>query len=114
MSQYLSYSGLKWLNREEINRFGVNSVKENISIGYILEVDLEYPDEWHELHNDYPLAPEKIEISHNMLSNYCSSIANKYDIKIGGVNKLVPNLGKKANTFFIIEIFNCIYRWEQN
>ena len=45
MSQYLSYSGLKWLNREEINRFGVNSVKENISIGYILEVDLEYPDE---------------------------------------------------------------------
>ena len=105
MSQYLSYSGLKWLNREEINRFGVNSVKENISIGYILEVDLEYPDEWHELHNDYPLAPEKIEISHNMLSNYCSSIANKYDI--GGV-KLAVNL------LFIVEIFSCIYHWEWN
>ena len=105
MSQYLSYSGLKWLNREEINRFGVNSVKENISIGYILEVDLEYPDEWHELHNDYPLSPEKIEISHNMLSNYCSSIANKYDI--GGV-KLAVNL------LFIVEIFSCIYHWEWN
>ena len=31
-----------------------------------------------------------------MLSNYCSRIANKYDIKIGGVIKLVPNLGNKS------------------
>ena len=38
----------------------------------------------HELHNDYPLAPEKLEISHEMMSNYCSNVANTYDIKIGG------------------------------
>ena len=44
------------------------------------------------MHNDYPLAPEKLDISRNMLSNYFSSIANKYDIKVGCVNKLVPNL----------------------
>ena len=50
----------------------------------------------HELHNDYPLAPEKLEISKNMLSKYCFSIANEYGIKIGGVNKLVPNLGNKS------------------
>ena len=74
----------------------MNSIGENSSDGYILEVDLEYPDDLHELHNDYPLAPEKPEISHNMLQNYCSSIVNKYDIKIGGVNKLVPNLGNKS------------------
>ena len=47
------------------------------------------------MHNDYPLVPEKLEISQNMLSNYCINIENKYDIKIGGVNKLVPNLGSK-------------------
>ena len=41
------------------------------------------------------LAQEKLEISHNMLSNYCSSIANKYGIKIGGVRELVPNLGNE-------------------
>ena len=54
----------------------------------------------HELHNDYPLAPEKFEISQNMLSNYCSNIANEYGIKIGGVNKLVPNLGNKSKYVF--------------
>ena len=37
------------------------------------------------------LAPEKIEISSDMLSKYCSNIANKYGIKVGKVNKLVPN-----------------------
>ena len=65
------------------------------SIDYILEVDLEYPSEFHDLHNDYPLAPEKLEIRQNMLSKYCFNIANEYGIKIGGVNKLVPNLSNK-------------------
>ena len=46
----------------------------------------------HELHDDYPLAPEKIEISDNILSNYCSNIANEYGITI---NNLVQNLGNK-------------------
>ena len=48
------------------------------------------------MHNDNPLAPEKLEISHNVLLNYCSNIANKYDIKSGSVKKLVPNLGNKS------------------
>ena len=73
----------------------MNSVEKNNPTGYILEVDLEHPSELHELHNDYPLAPEKLEISQNVLSNYFFNIANEYRIKIGGVNKLVPNLGKK-------------------
>ena len=96
MSQYLPYSGFKLLNQKEISDFCLNSISENRSIGYILEVDLEYPGKLHELHNDYPLAPEKLEISQNMLSNYCFDIANKYGIKFGGVNKLVPNLDNKS------------------
>ena len=47
------------------------------------------------MHNDYPLAPEKLKTNHNMVSNYCSSIAMRYGMKIGGVNKLVPNLLNK-------------------
>ena len=100
MSQYLAYSGFNRLNRGKVYNFNANSIVGNSPTGYILEVDLEYPDELHELHNDHPLAPEKLEINHNMLSNYCSSIANKYDIKIGGVNKLVPNLGNKSKYVF--------------
>ena len=34
-------------------------IKKDSSNGYILEVDLEYPDKLHDIHNDYPLAPEK-------------------------------------------------------
>ena len=96
MSQYLPYSGFEWLNQKEISDFCLNSISENSFIGYILEVDLEYPSELYDLHNDYPLAPEKLEISQNMLPKYCFNIANKYGIKIGGVDKLVPNLGNKS------------------
>ena len=96
MSQYLPYSGFKWLNQKEISDFCLNSISENSSIGYILEDDLGYPSELHDLHNHYPLAPEKLEISQNKLSNYCFSIASEYGIKIGGINKLVPNLDIKS------------------
>ena len=62
----------------------------------ILKVDLEYPHEFHVLYNDYPLAPEKREITYDMLSDYCKKIAHKYGIKVSGVKKLVPNLGNKT------------------
>ena len=50
---------IKWLNQKEIRDFCLNSISENSSIGYILEVDLEL----HELDSDFPLAPEKFEIN---------------------------------------------------
>ena len=93
MSQYLSYGRFKWLSQKEtdklpLNLIGCIFIEENSFDGYILEVDLEYPDKLHELYGDYPLAPEKFEISDHVLSNYCNSIANEYNIKIGGANKL--------------------------
>ena len=97
MSQYLPYSGFNWLNKKKkFDRFNVNSISENNSHGYILKFDLEYPDKLHELHNDYSLAPEKLEISRSILSKYCSDIADQYGIKVSAVNELVPNLGTKS------------------
>ena len=43
-------------------------------IGYILEVDQDYIDELHVLHNDYPLAPEKLAVPHDMLPDYCKKL----------------------------------------
>ena len=56
VTQYLPYGKLNWLNRKEIDRFDVNSISENSSIGYMLDVDLEYPSKLHDSHNNYPLA----------------------------------------------------------
>ena len=43
------------------------NIKSDSSIGYILEVDLEYPEKLRYIHNDYPLAPEKIKIPKKMV-----------------------------------------------
>ena len=94
MSVYLPYSEFEWL--KNVDKLDVNSINKKSEIGYILEVDLEYPDELHELHNDYPLAPEKLTVTNDILSNYCKSIADKYDIKVGDVKKLIPNLANKS------------------
>ena len=56
---------------KNVDGFDVVSVSEKSPIGFFFEVDLEYPDELHELHNYYPLAPEKLAVSSDMLSNYC-------------------------------------------
>ena len=48
-------------------------LKKNSSTGYILEVDLKYPEKLHKLHNDYLLAPEKLAIPYGM-PNYCQKL----------------------------------------
>ena len=60
MSGYLPYDRFKWW--KNVDNFDVNSISEKSPVGYILEADLEYPDKLHVLHNDYPLAPEKLAI----------------------------------------------------
>ena len=95
MSKYLPCEGFEWL--KDVYEFDVMSVNEKSPIGYFLEVDLKYPDELNELHNDYPLAPENLAVSNDILSKYCKKIADKYEIKVGDVKKLIPNLGNKTN-----------------
>ena len=69
MSQPLPTHGFEWMSEEELKNWRSHSC--------ILEVDLEYPKVLHDLHNDYPLAPERL--------------------KIGGIEKLIPNLYDKKN-----------------
>ena len=95
MSNYLPYGEFKWL--KNVDEFYVNSIRKNNPVGYIFEVDFEYPDEVHVLHNYYPLAPEKLVIPYDMLSNYCKKIADEHETKVGYVKILIPDLGNKTN-----------------
>ena len=85
---------------KNVDNFDLNSVSENGPTGYILEVDLEYPDELHVLHNDYPLALETLAITDDMLSDYSKKIADEYVIKVDDVMKLIPDLRNKTNYVF--------------
>ena len=71
MSGYLPYREFKWLKNAD--NFDVNSISGKIPVGYILEVDLEYPDELHKLHKEYPLATEILAIRYDM-SDYCKKM----------------------------------------
>ena len=93
MSEYLPYGESEWL--KNVDSFDILLIDKKSDVGYILEVDLKYPNELHELHNDYPLAPEKFTVTNDILSNYCKSIADKYDIKVGDIKNFIPNSGNK-------------------
>ena len=88
MSKFLPTSGFKCIDPKE---FDLNKYTSHNLKGCDLEVDLEYPKVLRVLHNDYPLAPDKIE----MLSEYQLKIADLYNIPIGNVKKSVPNFFDK-------------------
>ena len=83
MSSYLPYCEFKWL--KNVDDLDVNSISEMSPIEYILKVDIEYSDELHVLNNDYPIAPEKLAISYDMLSSYYLKLVDEYGIKVGDV-----------------------------
>ena len=95
MSQYLPTGGFRWMTEKQINKINLDKYKDNSKKGLILEVDLEYPKELHDLHNDYPLAAEKIKVTNDMLSDYSKKISDKYNISTGLVHKLIPTLSNK-------------------
>ena len=94
MSKPLPTHGFRWLSRDEINRLDIDKLNEWDENGYILEVDLEYPAELHDKHNDYPLAAEHLTISGEMLSSYQKSTFPKE--KLRPTEKLTPNLLDKT------------------
>ena len=95
MSQYLQTGNFKWITDKGISKIDLGKYKADGKKGLILEIDLEYSQELHDIHNDYPVAPEKVKVTKNMLSDYCKKIAEKYNISIGLVSKLIPTLRDK-------------------
>ena len=97
MSQYLPTDGFRWLS--DIEKLDLQQYADDSDRGVFLEVDLEYPTHLHDHHNDFPLAPEKLKITKEMLSDYCRDVACSLDASTGDVKKLVPNLMDKERYF---------------
>ena len=80
ISQYLPTGSFTCLTEKELNKIDLAKYTEDSKHGLILEVDLEYP---HSLHSKY------------MLSSYCETIGQKYNITIGQVKKLIATLSNR-------------------
>ena len=116
MSQPLPYRNFKWLS-DSLRQNKPKTISEwhqyintkKHGIGKIYEVDLEYPDELHNLHNDYPCAAEKIKVTDEMLSDYCKDIKNKFKISSRNVHKLIPTLNDKEK--YVLHEENLFKSW---
>ena len=94
MSQSLPTGGFEWVDPGALPPWeeqGVGSMPTDK--GYILEVDLQYPEELHDAHNSYPLAPEKLKVKMEWLSDYQQGLVENNSVL--NVEKLVPNLYDK-------------------
>ena len=95
MYKFLPTSGFKWINP---NEFDLNKYTSNSSKEYVLEFDLEFPEELHRLYNGYALGPDEIEIKGEILSEYQLKITiHTILLPISNVKKVVPNLLDKEN-----------------
>ena len=83
MSQPLPAGGFKWV---DVNPNEISELSTRTDKGYLLEVDVSYPKELHNPHNDLPFMCERMEIN--------------------GVEKLVPNLRDKKNYIIHIQALN--------
>jgi len=67
----MPYGEFKWVDPNEFTPRKYSELSNNKSSkGYILEVDLDYPEELHDLHNEYPYCPEQVLVEGKMLSDY--------------------------------------------
>ncbi|NBU97020.1 MAG: hypothetical protein EBS19_02210 [Spirochaetia bacterium] len=75
----LPYDNFSWISREEFNEMDWKNINTEEEYGYVLEVDLIYPVNLHQQHNDFPLAPEKIKIEFNDLSNFTKRVLKRLE-----------------------------------
>ena len=80
--------GFRWLSDREVERFDPMSVAPDSDHGYIIECDLDYPEELHDAHDSYPLAPEHIRIKPEDLSDYTKNLAEQCGIGLETLREL--------------------------
>lgn len=98
LSSALPVGGFRFLKRFEIEALDITQIDDNGETGYLFEVDLEYPEELHDLHNDFCLAPEHMKPMYDHLSPLQKRLLEIYGLeKNASTSKLIPNLFNKQN-----------------
>ena len=101
MIQYLPYGGFKWIDPGSFNS---DNVEADSDIGHILEVDLSYPKELQDAHNEHPYCCEHTTSRDDVLSPYARYIAEKHELTIAKSSKLISSLTEK--TRYVIHEMN--------
>ena len=110
LSQFLPVSDFQWLTRDEIDALDISTHPKRDPLGYYLEVDLTYPQTLHDLHNDFPLAPEKIELCTEGLSPFTIGLMEKLKLK-RICTKLMSTLTDKRRYILhyeILKLYLCL------
>ncbi|XP_031785674.1 uncharacterized protein LOC100113970 [Nasonia vitripennis] len=77
MQQSLPYGGFKWMTETAISQTDFSSVDDESAIGYILELDLEYPEQLHDDHRDLPLCPQHMKLPGSTYSKLMTTLHSK-------------------------------------
>ncbi len=97
MTKKLPISGFRWIDEKEIGDVDFLNVDPDGDTCYILEVDLDYPQNLHDSHSDFPLAVERKTILLEQLSPHNLKFLEKNDEKFKPSTKLCPDLYPKKN-----------------
>ena len=105
MQQLLPSGNYKW--RTDLTIDDILNTDSYGGVGFFVEVDLHYPSSLHDSHNDLPLAPEKLNVKSEWLSDYATS----FGYPTSGVAKLVETLFDKF--FYVCHYRNLTFYVEQ-
>jgi len=94
-SEMLPVGGFQFLTADEVAAFDIMSVAPDSQLRYILECDLTYPPHLHDAYSDYPMAPEHLLVTNDMLSSYAQQLIGDARQWVP-TEKLIPNLMNKT------------------
>ncbi|XP_066157649.1 uncharacterized protein [Euwallacea fornicatus] len=105
MCQYLPYDNFEWI--EDFTNFNIWEISDTSELGYILEVDLEYPSDIHDLHKDLPFCPEHKAPPDSKLPKLLTTLSSKikYVIHYRNLKQALEN-GLKLVKIYRILKFN--------
>ena len=97
-SKPMPIDGFRWLTQNEIDELDIMALDPKGAVGYMIEVDLSYPNYLHDEHALFPLAPEKRSVRASEWSPWTRNMASRYKLPIkDGAPKLLLTLEDKNN-----------------